>query len=218
VKAAPCSFALREVQPDGMLVVGDNIVHGGPEGTSRTLRDCPEKAEHLVDALVVTCDRVAAGLMEDCIVGNHRSERIYVAVGEGIVASSSELLVGMGHGRYLLSAEVATLFLSGWRSSDLGWRRQAQELSAGLAGGSWPVTRRDPALGTKTDSEPESQRTVINRSSTAVTTPLRVRVPTFSDSTSIRSPTSTIVGLLWMVTETSHPSIPKATGSTQDAR
>ena len=43
VKAAPRSFALREVQPDGMLVVGDNIVHGDPEGTSRTLRDCPEK-------------------------------------------------------------------------------------------------------------------------------------------------------------------------------
>jgi hypothetical protein len=64
VKAAPRSFALREVQPDGMLVVGDNIVHGDPEGTSRTLRDCPEKAEHLVDALVVICDRVAAGLME----------------------------------------------------------------------------------------------------------------------------------------------------------
>ena len=56
--------------------------------------------------------------MEDCIVGKHLSERIYVAVGEGIVASSSEFLVGMGHGRYLLSAEVATLFLSRWRSSD----------------------------------------------------------------------------------------------------
>ena len=84
-----------------MLVVGDNIVHGDPEGTSRALRDCPEKAEHLVDALVVTCDRVAAGLMEDCIVGKHLSERIYVAVGEGIVASSSELLVGMGHGLWV---------------------------------------------------------------------------------------------------------------------
>src|SRR6266508_913120 len=45
--------------------------------------------------------------------------------------------------------------------------RQAQDLSACPAGGSRPVTRRDPALGTKTDSEPESQRTVISGSSTA---------------------------------------------------
>jgi hypothetical protein len=54
VKPAAFSFALGEVQPDGMLVVGDNIMHGDPEGPSRMLRDCPEKAEHLVDALVVT--------------------------------------------------------------------------------------------------------------------------------------------------------------------
>jgi hypothetical protein len=60
------------------------------------------------------------------------------------------------------------------------------------AGGSWPVTRNDPALGMKTDWAPESQRTVINRPSTAMTTPLRVRVPTFSDSTTTRSPTSTM--------------------------
>jgi hypothetical protein len=35
-------------------------------------------------------------------------------------------------------------------------RPEAQSMSASPAGGSWPVTRRDPALGTKTDSEPES--------------------------------------------------------------
>src|SRR6266508_4761150 len=85
--------------------------------------------------------------------------------------------------------------------------RQAQDLSACPAGGSRPVTRRDPALGTKTDSEPESQRTVISGSSTAVTTPLRVTLPTFSDSTSTRSPTSTIMDLLWMVTETRPPQV-----------
>src|SRR6266508_795080 len=85
---------------------------------------------------------------------------------------------------------------------------QAQELSASPAGGSWPVTWRDPALGTKTDSEPESQRTVISRSSTAVTTPLRVTLPTFSDSTRTRSPTSTIVDLLWMVTKPGQPKCP----------
>src|SRR6266699_538512 len=85
--------------------------------------------------------------------------------------------------------------------------RQAQDLSACPAGGSWPVTRRDPALGTKTDSEPESQRTVISGSSTAVTTPLRVTLPTFSDSTSTRSPISTIVDLRWMVTETRPPQV-----------
>src|SRR6266496_3876341 len=85
--------------------------------------------------------------------------------------------------------------------------RQAQDLSACPVGGSWPVTRRDPALGTKTDSEPESQRTVISGSSTAVTTPLRVTLPTFYDSTSTRSPTSTIIDLLWMVTETRPPQV-----------
>src|SRR5215218_7740835 len=90
--------------------------------------------------------------------------------------------------------------------------RQAQERSVSPEGGSWPVTWRDPALGTKTDSEPESQRTVISRSSTAVTTPLRVTLPTFSDSTSTRSPTSTIVNLLWMVTEPGPQVSPKAAG------
>jgi hypothetical protein len=79
--------------------------------------------------------------------------------------------------------------------------QRRQGVPASPCGGSWPVTCRDPALGTKTDSEPESQRTVMSRSSTAVTTPLRVTVPTFSDSTSTRSPTSTILGLLWMMTE-----------------
>ena len=57
------------------------------------------------------------------------------------------------------------------------------------------LVARDPqrsALGTNTDSEPESQRTVINRPSTAMTTPPRVTVPTVSDSTSTRSPTSTM--------------------------
>jgi hypothetical protein len=62
-----------------------------------------------------------------------------------------------------------------------------------LAADPRPVTCRDPALGTNTDSEPESQRTVISRPSTAVTTPLRVTLPTLSDSTDTRSPTSTIV-------------------------
>jgi hypothetical protein len=76
--------------------------------------------------------------------------------------------------------------------------------------------RRDPALGTKTDSEPESQRTVMSRSSTAVTTPLRVTVPTFSDSTSTRSPTSTIVGLRWRMTEPRTPSVLDAAGFIQE--
>src|SRR6266545_2324238 len=119
------------------------------------------------------------------------------------------------------------LAVAGTRPSGEGTRgwgarrrlRQTQELSASPAGGSWPVTRRDPALGTKTDSEPESQRTVISRLSTAVTTPLRVTLPTFSDSTSTRSPTSTIVDLLWIVTDqATQVSPPKAAGPIQDAR
>ena len=53
-KATAFSFALSDVQPDGMLVVGDDIMHGDPEGPARTVPDCREEAEHLVDALVVT--------------------------------------------------------------------------------------------------------------------------------------------------------------------
>src|SRR5215211_4083802 len=68
----------------------------------------------------------------------------------------------------------------------------AQEPSTTSACGLWPVTCRQPALGTNIDDDPESQRTVISRPSTSVTTPLRVTAPTFSDSTSTRSPTSTM--------------------------
>jgi hypothetical protein len=95
--------------------------------------------------------------------------------------------------------------------------RQAQELSASPAGGSWPVTWRDPALGTKTDSEPESQRTVISRSSTAVTTPLRVTLPTFSTPRAPGRrprPSSTSSGC----DETRPAQVsPKTAGSIQDA-
>src|SRR5215218_3157466 len=75
----------------------------------------------------------------------------------------------------------------------------AQELLTASARGSWPVTCRQPALGRNVDDDPESQRTVISRPSTSVTTPLRVADPTFSDSTSTRSPTSTRYHLkLWI--------------------
>src|SRR5829696_2717256 len=85
---------------------------------------------------------------------------------------------------------------------------QGYELSGSLTADSWPVTLRDPELGTNTDSEPVSQRTVISRPSTAVTTPLRVTLPTFSDSTRTWSPTSTIRRLHWTVTSFGHPSVP----------
>src|SRR4029453_11995495 len=68
----------------------------------------------------------------------------------------------------------------------------AQELLTASACGSWPLTSRQPALGTNVDDDPESQCTVISRPSTSVTTPLRAADPTFSDSTSTRSPTSTM--------------------------
>jgi hypothetical protein len=45
-----------------------------------------------------------------------------------------------------------------------------------------------------------------------------VTLPTFSDSTTTRSPTSTIVDLLWMVTKPGHPSVPKTAGSPQDRK
>jgi hypothetical protein len=99
VQPAPLPFALRDVHPDGMLVAGDSIMQGDPEGPSRTLGQGPEKGEHLVDALVVTGDRVAARLVEDRIVGEQLPERLDVASGESVVASTNQVLVGMGHGR-----------------------------------------------------------------------------------------------------------------------
>jgi hypothetical protein len=102
-KTAPLPFALRDVQPHRMLVAGYNIMQGDPEGTARPLPELPEKGEHLVDALVVTRDRVAAGLMEDCSIGEHLSEGVYVSSGEGVIESANRLFVGMCHGRYLLS-------------------------------------------------------------------------------------------------------------------
>jgi hypothetical protein len=89
-----------------------------------------------------------------------------------------------------------TIFVLGWGEGACPLERhhpsEGQERSGSPAGDSWPVTCRDPALGTNTDSEPASQRTVISRPSMAVTTPLRVTLPTFSDSTTTRSPTSTM--------------------------
>ena len=49
----PVSFGVRAVQPHDMLVVGHDIVQGGPEGPARTLGDRPKEAEHLVQALIV---------------------------------------------------------------------------------------------------------------------------------------------------------------------
>jgi hypothetical protein len=45
-----------------------------------------------------------------------------------------------------------------------------------------------------------------------------VTLPTFSDPTTTRSPTSTIVDLLWMVTKPGHPSVPRTAGSLQDGK
>jgi hypothetical protein len=121
MQPAPLPFALRDVHPDGMLVAGDSIMQGDPEGPARTLRERREKGEHLVDALVVTGDRVAARLVEDRIVGEQLPKRLDVASREGVVGSTNQVLVGMGHGHYLLSAEAATLFLP--------WRTEASTLS-----------------------------------------------------------------------------------------
>src|SRR5918994_3551900 len=45
------------------------------------------------------------------LVSNQLPERLHVASGEGVIGSPNEVLVGMGHDHYLLSAEAATLFL-----------------------------------------------------------------------------------------------------------
>src|SRR5687767_8939188 len=82
-----------------MLVAGDSIMQDDPERPARTLSQCPEKGKDLVDALVVTGDRIAARLVEDRIVGEQLPERLDVASGEGVVASTNQVLVGMGHGR-----------------------------------------------------------------------------------------------------------------------
>jgi hypothetical protein len=71
-----------------MLVVGHRIMQGDPEGPARSLRQQPEEGQNLVDALVVTGDRVAAGLMEDRILDKHLSEGVHVAPGEGVVGSA----------------------------------------------------------------------------------------------------------------------------------
>lgn len=49
-------------------------------------------------------------------------------------------------------------------------------------------TRREPALGINVDCCPVSQRTVSNVPETATTSPRRGGAPTFSDSTTMRSP------------------------------
>lgn len=54
-------------------------------------------------------------------------------------------------------------------------------------------TRSEPALGTKVDCSPPSQSTVSTVPETAVTSPRRGGVPTFSDSTTMWSPTFTTV-------------------------
>ena len=69
VQPAPLPLALRDVHPNGMLVTGHSIMQGDPERPIRTLGQGPEEGEHLVDALVVTGDRVAARLVEDRIGG-----------------------------------------------------------------------------------------------------------------------------------------------------
>jgi hypothetical protein len=43
VNRAPVSFGVRAVQPDGMLVVGDHVMEGGPEGAARPLGQGPKK-------------------------------------------------------------------------------------------------------------------------------------------------------------------------------
>jgi hypothetical protein len=101
-----------------MLVVGHRVMERDPEGPSRPLREQPEEGEDLVDALMVTRDRVAAGLMEDRIVSKHLSEGFGVASGEGVVGSA-EFLAGWAMAATSCPRGVATLVSTALGASDL---------------------------------------------------------------------------------------------------
>jgi len=90
VSTAPVSFGIRAVQPDGMLVVGHHVMQGGPEGPTRTLGECSEEAEHLVQALVVARDRAAARLMKDRRVGEQLSEGLHIGGVERLIAAADQ--------------------------------------------------------------------------------------------------------------------------------
>jgi hypothetical protein len=118
-----------------------------------------------------------------------RSQRMLRAqvVPRGVVAVPDQL--------HALAHDVAFLPRGRLRLDDVrplaGSRGLVQVLwSAGRS------TRSEPALGTNLDSSPSSQRTASIRPETAVTSPRRGGAPTFSDSTTIWSPTFTIADLL----------------------
>jgi hypothetical protein len=114
---------------------------GDPEGPARPLREQPEEGKNLVDALVVTRDRVTARLMEDSIVGKQLSQGVGVASGEGVVGSAGKFLVGMCHGRDLLSAGGSNAMRFRGGGPEI-WRAAARSAaSARLAAGDL-VTRR----------------------------------------------------------------------------
>jgi hypothetical protein len=56
----------------------------------------------LIEAFIVARDRAAARLVEDRRVGKHFSEGLYIGVVERLIASTSQLLVGVCHGPSLL--------------------------------------------------------------------------------------------------------------------
>jgi hypothetical protein len=72
---APVAFSVRAVQPDNMLVVGHHIMEGSPEGPTRTLDECPEKAEHLVQAFIVARDGLRPGSWK-IVVSANTSRRV----------------------------------------------------------------------------------------------------------------------------------------------
>ena len=155
---APVSFGVRAVQPDGMLVIGHHIMEGSPEGPTRTLGECAEKAEHLVEAFIVARDRAAARLMEDRRVGKHLSEGRHIGVVERVVASTDELLVWGVPWPLPPVIGVATLFLvpgggpvttsPGYGSLQRpGWARHRRPESVG-GRGSRPGAGRRPRAGT----------------------------------------------------------------------
>jgi hypothetical protein len=63
----------------------------------RAFRQLLEEAEHLVDPVVVACERATTRLVEHDVGREHLSEGVHIAFGEGVVSPTNQIFVGMCH-------------------------------------------------------------------------------------------------------------------------
>jgi hypothetical protein len=81
------------MHPDGVLVVGHDVMQLGPEGPGRQLHGPAEEPQDRVSAAVVVGQRAAAREVPDDQGVEQLAEDVHVAAGEGVVAPADELLV-----------------------------------------------------------------------------------------------------------------------------